>query len=190
MNCIYIFLADGFEEVEGLTSVDLLRRAGLSVKTVSVMESTAICGSHGIRLTADMHITGLSPEQISPDDMLVLPGGLPGTDHLEDHETLRTLLLAQQKAGGHLAAICAAPRIFAHLGFLKDKNATSYPGCVSPDECLTYLEQPVVIDGNIITSRGVGTAIPFALAIIETMLGKEAADRIADSILFKRQIIK
>lgn len=184
MNQVYIFLADGFEEIEGLTSVDLLRRAGLTVTTVSVMEDLNICGSHDIRLLADIHIDDLSDDTILPSDMIVLPGGMPGTNHLEGHAKLRDILIRQNAAGGHLAAICAAPRIFAHLGFLKSKNATSYPGCVEATECLAYLEEAVVTDGNIITSRGVGTAIPFALAIIEALLDRETADRIAGSIIY------
>lgn len=180
MSLVYIFLADGFEEVEGLTSVDLLRRAGCEVKTVSVMGRKEIMGSHQIPVTADMVFEELSAETA---DMLVLPGGMPGTTHLKEHEGLAALLRTQYERKGWLAAICAAPSVFEGLGFLKGREATSYPGCIgeATGRCLT---EPVVCDGHVITSRGVGTAIPFALKLIEVLTGSKKADEIASSIIY------
>ena len=181
MSLIYLFCADGFEEIEGLTAVDLLRRAGLCVKTVSIMGRKKVTGAHEITIETDLLFEEIDREA----DLLVLPGGLPGTDYLRAHEGLRDLLKKQYEKEGWIAAICAAPSVFAGLGFLKDRKATSYPGCVSHEECGAYLEEPVVADGKVITSRGVGTAIPFALKLIEALKNKEEADKVASAILYR-----
>lgn len=180
MSLVYVFLADGFEEIEGLTVVDLLRRADCDVRTVSVMGRKAITGSHQIQLEADIVFEDMDGRA----DMLVLPGGLPGTNHLKAHRGLAKLLTSRYEQGDWVAAICAAPSVFEGLGFLKNRRATSYPGCIG-EEVGQYLEQPVVKDGNVITSRGVGTAIPFALKLIEVLKGAEKADEIASSIIYK-----
>lgn len=180
MSLVYIFLADGFEEVEGLTAVDLLRRAGCDVKTVSVMNRRMIYGSHQIPVVADLMFDDLKEEA----DLVVLPGGMPGTNYLREHGGLAALLRARYEKGAMIAAICAAPSVFEGLGFLKERQATSYPGCIgeATGEVLTI---PVVVSDHVITSRGVGTAIPFALKLIEVLCGAEKADEIASSILFK-----
>ena len=179
---VYIHLAEGFEEVEGLTAVDLVRRSGADLKTVSVMDNKRVTGSHGITIETDL----LFDEIELPADMLVLPGGMPGTKNLGAHEGLCRLLKRQYEEKGWLAAICAAPSVFAKLGFLKDRKATSYPGAVTAQECGVYLEEEVVTDDHIITSRGVGTAIPFALKLVEILKGTEKADQIARSIIYRR----
>ncbi|MCD8018176.1 MAG: DJ-1/PfpI family protein [Clostridiales bacterium] len=181
MSLVYVFLADGFEEVEGLTAVDLLRRAGADVKMVSIMGRQKIQGSHGISVEADMLFDDLTETA----DMLVLPGGLPGTNYLREHDGLAELLKKQYEAKRWVAAICAAPSVFAGLGFLEGRKATSYPGCVDDTQCGTYLEEPAVVDGNVVTSRGVGTAIPFALTLIEVLVGKDKAEEIAASIIYQ-----
>lgn len=116
--------------------------------------------------------------------MLVLPGGMPGTNYLRDHEGLAELLKKQYEAGKWVAAICAAPSVFGGLGFLKDRKATSYPGCLDGIPVGEYIEEPVAVDGNVVTSRGVGTAIAFALKLIEVLISKEKADEIAASIVY------
>ncbi len=180
---VYVFFADGFEEVEALTAVDLIRRAEVELKMVSITGSKNVCGSHGIKIETDLLFEDIDEEA----EMLILPGGMPGTTNLQAHEGLAKLLKKQYEAGKWLAAICAAPSVFGGLGFLSDKNATSYPGKLSSGEnCGTYLEEEVVVDGNIITSRGVGTAIAFSLAIIEILKDKEKADQIAASIIYKQ----
>ncbi len=179
---VYVFFAEGFEEVEALTAVDLIRRSGADLKTVSVMGTRKVKGSHDIPIETDL----LFEEVCMPAQMLVLPGGMPGTKNLKAHEGLCRLLEEQYMAGGWLAAICAAPSVFAELGFLKGKKATSYPGAVAEEDCGKYLEEEVVMDGNLITSRGVGTAIPFALKLIELLKDKDTADRIASSIIYRR----
>ena len=179
---VYVFFAEGFEEVEALTTVDLIRRSGAELQMVSVMDKKQVTGSHGITIEADL----LFDEVELPADMLVLPGGMPGTKNLRAHEGLCGLLKKQYEEKGWLAAICAAPSVFAALGFLKDRKATSYPGAVTAQDCGTYLEEEVVTDDHIVTSRGVGTAIPFALKLVEILKGSEKADEIAGSIIYRR----
>ena len=180
MRSVYVFCADGFEEVEGLTAVDLLRRAGVSVTMVSIMGRTKITGARNISVNTDILIEDIKEEA----DMLVLPGGMPGTNYLRDHEGLAELLKMQYEAGKWVAAICAAPSVFGGLGFLKDRKATSYPGCLDGIPVGEYTEEPVAVDGNVVTSRGVGTAIAFALKLIEVLISKEKADEIAASIVY------
>ena len=179
---VYVFFAEGFEEVEALTTVDLIRRSGAELQMVSVMDKKQVTGSHGITIEADL----LFDEVELPADMLVLPGGITGTKNLRAHEGLCGLLKKQYEEKGWLAAICAAPSVFAALGFLKDRKATSYPGAVTAQDCGTYLEEEVVTDDHIVTSRGVGTAIPFALKLVEILKGSEKADEIAGSIIYRR----
>lgn len=180
MRSVYVFCADGFEEVEGLTAVDLLRRAGIDVQMVSIMGRLQITGSHNISVNTDILIEDIKEEA----DMLLLPGGMPGTNYLRKHEGLADLLKKQYEAGKWIAAICAAPSVFGGLGFLKDKEATSYPGCLDGIPVGGYKEDPVVVDGNVVTSRGVGTAIAFALKLIEVLISKEKAEEVAASIIY------
>ena len=181
MSLVYVFFADGFEEVEALTTVDLLRRADEDVRMVSIMGRKTVTGSHNISVECDMVFEEIGRTA----DLLVLPGGLPGTNYLREHRELNHLLMEQYNDGGLVAAICAAPSVLAGLNFLKGRKATSYPGCVDPSQCGQYVEEPVAVDGNVITSRGVGTAIPFVLALIEVLEGREKADQIADSIVYR-----
>jgi len=189
MSLVYMFIADGFEEVEGLTSVDLLRRAGIEVKMVSVMGRKNIEGAHGIRLETDLLIEELEGSE-SLADMMVLPGGMPGTNYLRESAPLADLLKAQYESGRYVAAICAAPSVLAGLSFLKGRRATSYPGCLDGYEVGEYCREPVVTDGHVITSRGVGTAIPFALTLIEKLEGAGKADQIASSILYSTEYLQ
>lgn len=182
MSQVYLFCADGFEEIEGLTVVDLLRRAGITIEMVSITGSKKVTGSHGIALETDL----LFEEADKAADMLVLPGGMPGTTSLGAHEGLLARLSSQYEAGGWIAAICAAPSVFAKAGFLKDRRATSYPTCLDGLCVKEYVEEPVVIDGNVITSRGLGTAIDFALTIISVLQSPEAAERIAASVIYRQ----
>ena len=165
MKKAYIFLADGFEEVEGLTAVDLLRRAGIEVVMVSIKDDVNIKGARGINVVADTTIS----ESLTDADMVILPGGMPGTNYLKASDEVKNLVNAYNDAGKYVAAICAAPTVFGEMGILQGKKATCYPGlehgllgAMLPGE-----DYSVVQDGNIITSRGVGTAIDFALKLIE-----------------------
>ncbi|MGI6094536.1 MAG: DJ-1 family glyoxalase III [Lachnospiraceae bacterium] len=176
-----VFLADGFEEIEGLTVVDLMRRAGIDVEMVSILDGLMVVGSHEIHVKADCTLKDFREEEAQ---MLILPGGGVGTKNLTECTELHACLKRAQEQGKYLGAICAAPSILGKLGLLKGKKAVCYPGFEDCLEGAEVLQDPVMIDGKVITSRGMGTAILFGLALIEVLQGKEAADHIKDSIIF------
>lgn len=181
MATVSLFLANGFEEIEGLTVVDLLRRAEIDIEMVSIEEGLTITGGHGIVVVADKLFAEVDFEGV---DMLVLPGGMPGTTNLLKHQELVFLLKQFHEKGKMLSAICAAPSVLGAHGILQGKNATSYPGWEKKLLGANYQEAAVVHDGNVITSRGLGTAIDFALEIISYFKGKEKADQIKSSIIY------
>lgn len=183
MSNVYVFLADGFEEIEGLTVVDLLRRAGLSVVTVSIMGRKEITGSHQITVTADTQIEEI---QVKAEDCLVLPGGMPGTRYLGDCERLKGFLVEADARKSRIAAICAAPTVLGNLGFLKGKRAVCYPGMEEGLLGAEVSQEAVVTDGHITTSRGLGTAIPFALELVTLLKGKEEAESLARSVVYTK----
>lgn len=178
---VCVFLADGFEEIEGLTVVDLLRRAGVQVTTVSVEDTCAIHGAHGIDVQADKLFEEMNYEG---QDMLVLPGGMPGTLNLGNHEGLKCILNQFYRERKFIAAICAAPSLLGKYGFLKGRRATSYPGFEEALLGAQYTEDDVAVSDFIITSRGLGTAIPFSLTLIEQLIGSEKAKEIGKSIIY------
>ena len=182
MKKVSIFLADGFEEVEALTPTDLLRRAGAQVTLVSTGDKKEVAGSNGIVITAD-HL--FAEMDFTEMDLLVLPGGMPGTLNLKACEPLLGLLKEHHAKDRRLAAICAAPTVLGHAGLLNGKKATCYPGCEDGLIGAICETAPVVTDGVITTSRGVGTAIPFALSLIAQLYGQEKADEIAKSIVYE-----
>lgn len=181
---VYIFLADGFEDIEGLTVVDLMRRAGIDIETVSIRESREITTSHGIEMKTDRVF---KETDFSDADMLVLPGGMPGTKYLGEYQPLCDLLKDFYGKGGKVAAICAAPTVLASLGFLEGRNATAYPSCMEGLAGAKPSPESVIIDGNVTTSRGLGTAIDFALSLIGQLLGDDKADEIAESVVYSRK---
>ncbi len=170
MATVLVPLAQGCEELEAVTIVDLLRRAGVDVTTAG-LDDKPVTASRGMVLIADMTLD----QAVQKDyDMIVLPGGLPGADHLDQDARIQSLLKKMDAEGKYVAAICAAPKALARAGLLDGRKATSYPG--SLDGCritdMDYREQAVVIDGTLITSRGPGTAMDFALSLIEQLLGR------------------
>ncbi len=180
MSKVYVFLADGFEEVEGLTAVDLLRRAQIETEMVSITGKLEVTGSHGIQIKADCLFEEIEPQEAA---MYVLPGGMPGTLHLGAHKGLAALLQSAESEGKKVAAICAAPSVLGGLGLLKGKTAVCYPGFEDKLEGARIGEKPAEISGNVTTSRGVGTAIPFALALVAQLKDQKTADEIAKSIV-------
>lgn len=181
---IYVHLAEGFEEVEALTAVNVLRRAELEVKTVSVTGSKRVTGTHGIPVEADLIYDDADYEKC---EMIVLPGGLPGATNLEEHEGLAAHIKSFACNGKKLAAICAAPMVFGTCGILDGKRATIYPGM---EAYLTGAEatgDAVTVDGSIITGQGPALAMEFALALVENIKGKEAADAVAEDLLYVRK---
>lgn len=180
MARVAIFLATGFEEIEALTVVDLLRRVRVDVDMVSITGEKKAIGSHNIIVETDKIINQLN---FSEYDMLILPGGMPGTLNLEANEILMNQVDAFYKEDKLLAAICAAPSIFGHKGILKGRTACCYPGYEKDLEGATVSMEPVCMDGNIITSRGMGCAVLFGLKIVEVLLGKDVCNDLAEKII-------
>lgn len=183
MSKVLIFLADGHEEIEALTVVDLLRRAGIDIETVSITGKKEVTGSHRITTIAD---TLFEDANFDMADMLVLPGGMPGTKNLEAFVPLMEKIDSFAEAEKNISAICAAPTVFGRRGLLKGRKACCYPGMEGDLLGADVSMEEVSVDGNIITSRGLGTAIPFALAIIEKLSNKENADKIANAIVYRK----
>lgn len=185
MKPSYIFLADGFEEIEALTVVDVLRRAGVSINTVSINDTTAVTGAHGVTVVADCLYADV--RDFNDADWLILPGGMPGSQNLADFVPLGKLLRAHAADGGHIAAICAAPAlVLAPLGILNGKNATCYPDFA--ERCITYgvkmHDTPCVDDGNIVTASGPASALRFALTILQKGAGASVAQSVGQGMLF------
>jgi len=181
MAKIAIFLATGFEEIEALTVVDLLRRVHVDIDMVSITGEKKAIGSHGIVVETDKIINQLN---FSEYDMLVLPGGMPGTLNLESCEVLMAQVEAFYSQGKNIAAICAAPSILGHKGMLAGKKACCYPGFEKDLTGANVSEEPVCVDGTIITARGMGCAIAFGLKIVEILLGEEASRKLAEGIIY------
>ena len=177
---ICVQLADGFEEVEAVTVVDLLRRANIDVITVSIMNRLEITGAHDIKIMADKLF-----ENIDFDDceMIILPGGGGGATKLDNHEGIIEKLKHFNKNGKWIAAICAAPMILGHHGIFSGQQATIYEGMEDELKGAVYVDKKVVVDGHIITSQGPATAINFALTIIKIIKGVKVATEIADDLL-------
>lgn len=178
---VLVFLADGFEEIEALTPIDVLRRAHVDVTVASLRDDKIALGSHGISVNAD--VTLAEAADLDPE-MIILPGGMPGAKNLDENAAVDKIVRDSADAGKYLAAICAAPMILGKRGLLNGKRATCYPGFEE------YLEGATVggrvqVDGNIITACGMGAALEFALALVKLLKGDAEADRIASSVLAK-----
>ncbi len=183
MGKIYLFLADGFEDIEALTPVDFIRRAGLDISTVSINPTREVTSAHGVTVLAD---SLLSETDTTDALMLIAPGGMPGAQNLADSAGVCDAFKNQATKGGYIAAICAAPAVLlAGLGILDGKKATCYPGFETKlkDEGAIHVADRVVTDGNIITANGPSSAIPFALELISVIAGPEAAGTVATGIL-------
>lgn len=181
MSKIAVFFAEGYEEIEALTVVDICRRCDIYVDMISVTGDYMVTGSHNIPVKTDKLF---EDADFSEYDMLVLPGGLKGTQGLETHDGLMAQIDAFYADGKYVAAICAAPSIFGHRGILKGRRACSYPSFESHLEGAEVTEGPVEISDNVVTGRGMGAAIPFGLAIAGIFCGQEAADDMAEKIVY------
>ncbi len=189
MPSVLIPIADGCEELEAVTLIDVLRRAGIEVTTASLSprfegKVKPVTASRGVVLIPD---TILDEALTQNFDMLILPGGLPGADHLDNDPRIHNLLKKMASEDKYIAAICAAPKVLAHAKLLEGKSATSYPGFIDKMNLVnTQVKQDAVVhDGKIVTSRGPGTAMDFALTLIEIMTGKEKRDEVASGLLWK-----
>ncbi len=181
MSKIYLFLADGFEPVEALAPVDVMRRAGINVVTVSIMGRTTVEAAHGIKVTAD---TLFEECNFSDADALVLPGGSVGTDNLSACEKLRALVAKANDESKIIAAICAAPMVFGRMGILAGRRATCYPGCEGELTGAKYTAAAVEQDENIITACGPAASFEFGFAIVENICGCEKAAIIREQMRF------
>lgn len=170
MPTVLVPLAQGCEELEAVTIVDLLRRAGITVITAGLDEKP-VKASRGVVLIPDKLLDEVLEHSF---DMIVLPGGLPGADHLNRDPRIHHLLKTLHSQGKYTAAICAAPKILADAGILTDRKATSYPGVLDGEHNLHFIDTPVMVDDKVVTSRGPGTAMDFALTLIELLLDKSA----------------
>lgn len=179
---IYCFLADGFEEVEALAAVDMIRRSGIELKTVGVGKKV-ITGAHDIKVESDC----LEDEIVLNEDIeaIILPGGMPGTINLENSKTVQSAIDFAEENGKLLCAICAAPSILGHKGLLKGKQAIAYPGFEKDLEGAVISENHVVRDGNIITAKGAGVAIDFGLEIVAAVKSADKAEEIRKAIQSK-----
>lgn len=182
MSKIAVFFGEGFEEIEALTVVDMCRRAGIEVDMVSITGKDTVTGAHKISVGMDKQFEDVD---FASFDMIVLPGGMPGTRNLEAHVGLMEQVDAFYQAGKYIAAICAAPSIFGHRGILNGRKACCFPGFEKDLEGAEVTTDNVTKDGNVITSRGMGTAMDFALTIVTLFCGEEVAAEKSKSIIYK-----
>ena len=177
MAKVYVFLANGFEDVEALIPVDVLRRGGVEVVTVSVVDDSQVVETaHRVQVVADAMFDECD---FSDADLLMLPGGMPGASNLNEHEGVRQALLRQAAAGRRVAAICAAPLVLGGLGLLRGKRATCYPGFEQTLEGATYTGELCTQDGLVTTGEGPAAAFPFAFSLLEQLAGSDIARQIA-----------
>ena len=182
MSKLGIFMADGCEEIEGLTVVDLVRRAGIEIEMISVSGEKNVTGSHKIAFQTDV---SKADADFASYDGIVLPGGMPGTTHLMEDDTVNRVIKEFATSGKLVAAICAAPSVLGNAGLLGGKKATCYPGVEGKLTGADFVTDPVAKDGNIITSRGLGTAIEFAAEIVAYLLDESAAKSLKESVVYR-----
>lgn len=178
---IYLFLANGTEEIEALATVDIIRRAGLPIQTVSTTGIALVTGAHGIQIVADTIIEDID---LATATMLILPGGMPGATNFASHERLNQYLLQHAADGKPIAAICASPLVLGRLGLLQGHRATCYPGFESELKGATCTQQPVETDGQFITGNGPAAAFDFALTIVRTLTNEATATNVAKGMLY------
>lgn len=178
---VLVFLADGFEEAEALVPVDMLRRCGLCVKTISIMETKLVTGAHNISVMADEHFASFKADEFSA---VILPGGLPGADYLENSEYVREAIAKANAEGKLICAICAAPKVLGACGVLKGKKAVCYPGFEDKLTGAQALEDGVMVDGNIITARAAGKSFDFAFETAKALGREEEALKVRNSVLY------
>lgn len=183
MKKIAVHLAEGFEEIEALSIIDILRRADLDTLSVSITKSKLVEGAHGIKVEADVLFEEVNYDNI---DMLVLPGGMPGTTNLEGHEDLKKKIIEFDIDEKWIGAICAAPSILGKMAMLEDRKATCYPGFEKSILGGKLSNDAVVLDRNIITSQGPATAMEFSLKLVELLKGQEKAEELSKALLLKK----
>ena len=178
---VYMFLGTGFEETEAIAPLDLLRRAGVEIKTVG-LNGKIITGSHGIPVVADMEVQEMDLRNV---EMVILPGGLGGVASIRACREAMDMIRYARNSGAYVAAICAGPTVLADLGITDNKEATCYPGCENGMGSAKIIHAAAVRDGRIITGTSAGCAVPFGLKLIEALKGEEAAEAIARQIVIR-----
>ena len=180
---VYEFIANGSEDIEALTVVDVLKRAGIDIKTVSINDTEAVELAHGTKMACDLAI---ADADFGDADMLLLPGGLPGAYNLNEHSVVREVLTKHAAAGKKYGAICAAPLVLGSTGLLQGKRATCYPGFEDQLTGATYTAELYTVDGNVITGCGPAATLPYAYAILEILGEKEKADALREGMMFNK----
>lgn len=183
MAKVFQFMANGFEDIEALIPVDVLRRGGVDIKTVSIYDTNIVESAHGVQMVTDLTFEEAEP-MLKDADLLMLPGGMPGATNLNEHVELKKALVAQAEAGKMVSAICAAPLVLGGLGILKGKRATCYPGFEQTLEGAEYTEDLWTIDGNIITGEGPAAALPYAYSLLALLVSEEAAREVAEGMRY------
>lgn len=181
MAKVYEFLATGFEDIEALIPLDIMRRAGIDFKTVSVTGSQMVESAHGVTMKADLLF---EDADLSDADLLMLPGGLPGATNLNEHEGLKEALTEQDSKGRMIGAICAAPMVLGGLGLLKGKRATCYPGFEKYLDGADYTHELYTVDGNITTGEGPAATFPYAYTLLEKLTDRQTAENIAGGMMY------
>lgn len=187
MAKVYEFIANGSEEIEALTVIDVLRRGGIEAVTVSITGSEYAELSHGVTMKCD---TTIEAADLSDADMLLLPGGLPGAYNLNEHEGVRAALLKQAEAGKKLGAICAAPLVLGSLGLLEGKKATCYPGFEDQMTGAEYTHDIFTIDGNIVTGEGPAATLPYSYAILSLFAEESVVEGLKEGMMFNHLMSK
>lgn len=182
MAKVYEFLADGFEDIEALGPVDILRRGGVEVMTVSIGRSLAVTSAHGVEVKADILF---GDADLSDADLLLIPGGMPGAKNIDEHEGVRRALVAQNAAGRRIGAICAGPMVLGYLGLLDGRRATCYPGFEKELAGATYTAEPFTVDGNIVTGKGPGATFAYAYAILEMFKGERVTRMMKEGMMYE-----
>lgn len=181
MAKVYEFLANGFEDIEALGPVDVLRRGGLDVKTVSVSGDLMVSSAHGVQVKADMLFEDVNFDDA---DLLLIPGGMPGAKNIDEHDGVRRALVAHAANEKLIGAICAGPMVLGHLGLLRGKKATCYPGFEDQLDGAVFTAAPFTIDGNIITGKGPGATLAYAYALLGQFKGERVVEEMKKGMMY------
>lgn len=186
MAKVYEFLATGFEDIEALIPLDIMRRAGVDFKTVSITGDLYVESAHGVSIKADMLI---EDADMSDADLIMLPGGLPGATNLNAHNGVKKAIIEQNARGKMIGAICAAPMVLGGIGLLQGRRATCYPGFEKFLEGAEYTHELCTVDGNITTGEGPAAALPYAYTLLAVLTDRQTADQVAEGMMYKHLML-
>ena len=186
MAKVYEFLATGFEDIEALIPLDIMRRAGVDFKTVSITGDLYVESAHGVSIKADMLI---EDADMSDADLIMLPGGLPGATNLNAHNGVKKAIIEQKARGKMIGAICAAPMVLGGIGLLQGRRATCYPGFEKYLEGAEYTHELCTVDGNITTGEGPAAALPYAYTLLAALTDRQTADQVAEGMMYKHLML-